>query len=337
MGDVIQKAMNYLQQEDILDVAYTYAIEHYELLVIAAAVVFIIVLSLWTMLERMQKRGWVALVPFYRFVVLFKAVGLSPWLALLLIVPGINLIMRVIFYVYVARKFSRSYLLVPCLTVMPLVFLPIVAFGDGQCPHVKVERRKREKKVRKNKRTTVEIMLPTEFEDSAKEKRSVTVTPQKSDEIKPETEPKKTISEVRVVKIHDVALSMAELKIQRQEAKNVKEKRKTAVAAKSAEPKLKYEEMKPQIPKADRMPTMGQGAISRNLAVQKEKAKEVQTSEYDRLLRKQQEAQKKRQERKPQQRKTPAVDVVAKRRKKPEKPAQKPKMAGNQVKVEFKE
>ena len=148
MGSLVEEIINYLKSEDILDLLYTYAVEHIELLCIVIAFVFIMVLCLWTMLERLQKRGWIALIPIYRFIVLFKAVGISPWLVILMLIPGVNLIMRTVFYVFIARRFDRSYWMGPGLLILPLVFLPIVSFGDGTCPHIRIPKQKRERKNR---------------------------------------------------------------------------------------------------------------------------------------------------------------------------------------------
>ncbi len=133
MGNLIEKVIYFLKHEDVFDVVYTFLLEHRELLLVVAAVLFILLLSLWTIAERLQKRGAIVLVPVYRFMVLFQQVGMKKWLGLLMIVPGVNLVLRAVFYVRIAQKFNRSYIFVPLLYIFPLIFLPIVAFGDGKC------------------------------------------------------------------------------------------------------------------------------------------------------------------------------------------------------------
>lgn len=80
-------------------------------------------------------QGWKNLIPIYRWAVLFRGVGLSPWLSLVMLLPGINLVLLIIFYFYLARVFRRSYFMVLGLIVLPVIFLPIFAFGEGKCDH----------------------------------------------------------------------------------------------------------------------------------------------------------------------------------------------------------
>ncbi len=145
MGETIREVISFLKNEDIIDYVYTLFKEKPELLIVAVAVVYIMVLSLWTMLERLRKRGAVALVPVYRFAKLFSGVGLNSWLSVLFLIPGVNFVMRAVFYTHVARKFHRSYFLVPFLVLLPIVFLPIVAFGDGRCNHTRLKKIKEKK------------------------------------------------------------------------------------------------------------------------------------------------------------------------------------------------
>lgn len=141
MKEFIQDFISHLKWDEIVDFCDTVIHERYELLLIAAAIVFIMVVCLSTILERLHERGIVALVPIYRFTVLFSRVGLSPALSLLMLIPGVNIIMRVVFYIFLARKFDRSYVWVPFLVLVPIAALPIVAFGEGHCIRVKIPKR----------------------------------------------------------------------------------------------------------------------------------------------------------------------------------------------------
>jgi len=104
-----------------------------KIIIIAAAIIGIV--SIWTIYERIDERGWKSLIPFYRWVVLFSGVGLSPWLSLLMVLPGINLVVSVVLYIYMARVFRRSYFFVLGLVLLPFIFIPIIAFGEGRCDH----------------------------------------------------------------------------------------------------------------------------------------------------------------------------------------------------------
>ncbi|MBR5389082.1 hypothetical protein IK146_00750 [Candidatus Saccharibacteria bacterium] len=180
MGGIVKEVISFFRRSDFVEVIFLYLSEHYELLLIAAAIIFIMVLSLWVILERLRKKGWVALIPLYRFVVLFKAIGLRTWCAVLMLIPGVNISMRIVFYIALAKRFNRNYFFVPLLVILPLVFLPIVAFGEGQHIYVKRERKLKKidsKHVRDREHYNVERPLPKEryvaYEDVGEAKEDV--------------------------------------------------------------------------------------------------------------------------------------------------------------------
>lgn len=356
MGDLIEKVTDFFKNEDLIDFVYTFFKERPELLIVVVAVVFIFVLSLWTMLERVQKRGVIALVPVYRFAALFKGVGLNPWLSILMIIPGVNFIMRIIFYVRVAKTFRRTYFMVPFLVVLPLLFLPIVAFGDGRCSHVRLPKVKKVKKSKVAKRMPeTEAEPKTNIESESFDSGWLT-----ADDILEEAMPKQAVAPSRSQKefvpkkkggfsikingddepvkrsggfsikvegddepeeIH--VLTMAELRQKRAQSKVMKNNNRHVVINDiSAPKKAKHiETKKPQqpvkkaavkVPKADRMPSMGQGPRSVDIARQRTKAEIVKGGEYERLLRKQQREQKNRES--GTRRGVRQMDIVAKKK-----------------------
>ena len=132
MGGLITDIRIFLSSDDWFGTVILYLTEHYELILVIVAMIFIFVLCLSVILGRLRKSGAIALVPVYRFVVLFKAIGISPWLVILMLIPGVNVIMRMVFYAFLTQKFNRNIFFVPALTVLPIVFLPILAFGEGK-------------------------------------------------------------------------------------------------------------------------------------------------------------------------------------------------------------
>lgn len=109
--------------------------ESLELKVVIIAVFLIVLVSVWTIYERVNEKGWKSLIPIYRWVAIFRGIGLNPWFSLLMLLPGFNLIMLVVFYVHLTRVFKHSYFMVLGLIFLPLVFIPIFAFSEGKCDH----------------------------------------------------------------------------------------------------------------------------------------------------------------------------------------------------------
>ena len=120
---------------DILESIALYISDHYEILIVAGSLLFISLLSVWIIYERLGISGWKSLIPIYRHCVIFKAVGLSPWLGIIMVLPVLNVPVYICFLIYLLRSFSRNYFFSIGLLLLPPLFLPILAFGDGHAIH----------------------------------------------------------------------------------------------------------------------------------------------------------------------------------------------------------
>ncbi len=281
MGGLFEQVKAFVQRDDLVETIVLFLQEHYELALVAIAIIFIFVLSLSTILQRLRKSSWIALVPIYRFVVLFKATGISPWYAILMLIPGVNLIMRVVFYVALVRKFNRNYFFVFLLTVLPLIFLPVVAFGDGHYIYIKRVKRPKEEKAR--------------FARSAQKEKGGT----SSSSIKnTQVEKVDTQSKVAPKAQHEYAapaLSMAEIRKQRAKAHIDRLNAKLESSRKMQAQTASQIRAKKLVQASKTMPEMQMGPKSRNINAQVKKASEM-TNEYERLLREQEARQRRRQQ-----------------------------------------
>lgn len=106
---------------------------------IAALIVFALTLiALWKIFEKAGEAGWKAIVPVYNLVVLFRLVGLSPWLILLYLLSGILLIgpiITLILSIVLAVKVSRAYghgggYALGLLFLSPIFYM-IIGFGSS--------------------------------------------------------------------------------------------------------------------------------------------------------------------------------------------------------------
>ena len=277
MGEIIQSIREFFQKGDVMETIVLFFSEHYELLLVIAAVIFILVLSLSVILQRLQKSSLVALVPVYRFAVIFKAIGIKSWCALLMLVPGINLLMRVYFYVVLVKKFNRNYGFVPFLVLLPLLFLPIVAFGEGRYIYIdKTKRESRQKKLERSKKPTKQVQKMAQ--PAAKE-------PEATDE-----------EIIRVLSMAEVRESRAQARAEKEE---IKETRKVQARMPLVRPAAQTAARSVQT--KDMMPMMRQGPMAQRTQVEKDVA-------YSRLLRQQEEEQRLRTQRR--QRMVPNCSVV---------------------------
>lgn len=120
---------------DILESIALYISDHYEILIIAGSLLFISLLSVWIIYERLGISGWKSLIPVYRHCAIFKAVGLNSWMGIFMVLPILNVPVYICFLIYLLRTFSRNYFFSIGLIILPPLFLPILAFGNGHAIH----------------------------------------------------------------------------------------------------------------------------------------------------------------------------------------------------------
>ena len=305
MNGILDKISRHLVWEDIFDFVRTIWEEHQELVLIVIALIFIIVLCLWTLLERLEEKGYISLIPLYRFVVLFSKIEIKPALAVLFIIPGINIIMRTVFYVKLAKKFNRSYFWVPFLCILPFPCLAIVAFGDGHCPHIKIEEHldRREKRLLSKK----QLVRNNTFKASDSElvnagTKNVEMSDNEIDKILQEEMAETPKGEENRV------LSMAELKTRKIQNKEEREQIKRGSANAFISPQTGDNKAGDRVKAANLMPEMRQGPKGQMLSELKKKgeaervknaeeSKREKNSQYERLLKAQKAAAGKRIER----------------------------------------
>lgn len=100
----------------------------------AIAGIFMIIAN-WKMYTKMNKPGWAVIIPFYSQWVLFEAVGMPGWYSLLALIPGAGAIVILVFmimaYIKLAKCFGKDGGFAVGLILIPIVFIPILAFGKA--------------------------------------------------------------------------------------------------------------------------------------------------------------------------------------------------------------
>lgn len=98
--------------------------------VILLVAVFAIV-CMWKIFSKAGQPGWAAIIPFYNSYVLFDIAWGNGLLFLLLCIPVANFIVMIILYVKLAQAFGYSAGFAVGLIFLPVIFLPILAFGNN--------------------------------------------------------------------------------------------------------------------------------------------------------------------------------------------------------------
>jgi hypothetical protein len=112
----------------------------------------VMIVSLWNIFEKAGEPGFAALIPVWREMVIAKIAGYHPALGLSFfagIVPCIGglfaLVMSVIFTLGIAKRFGKEGGFAVGLILLPLIFLPMLAFGDARYIGNQIDRRERKR------------------------------------------------------------------------------------------------------------------------------------------------------------------------------------------------
>lgn len=75
--------------------------------------------------------GWAAIVPIYNTYVMLKIVGRPGWWLALMLIPIVNIVLVIIMFVDLAKAFGKGGGFAVLLILLPLVGMPILAFGSA--------------------------------------------------------------------------------------------------------------------------------------------------------------------------------------------------------------
>lgn len=108
-------------------------------LIFALIVGAIMVVSYWKLFYKAGRPGWPAIVPVYNVIEMLKMCKLSPYYAFILIgafIPFIGtwvgLGFNIFISIFIAKAFGKTPGFTVGLILLPIVFYPILAFGDSK-------------------------------------------------------------------------------------------------------------------------------------------------------------------------------------------------------------
>lgn len=88
----------------------------------------------WKIFKKAGYAGWEAVVPIYNKYILAEMVLGNGWLSLLILVPYIGWVMELVLLYRLGKEFLMGTLFCLGLVLLPLIFLPILAFSNiGYC------------------------------------------------------------------------------------------------------------------------------------------------------------------------------------------------------------
>ncbi|WP_417352906.1 DUF5684 domain-containing protein [Flavobacterium alkalisoli] len=101
------------------------------ILIIALVVWLISVISYWKIFTKAGKPGWASLIPIYNTIVIIEIVKKPVWWFFLLLIPIVNIVYAIWIINLLSKSFGKSEGFTVGLILLPVVFLPILAFDKS--------------------------------------------------------------------------------------------------------------------------------------------------------------------------------------------------------------
>ena len=105
-------------------------------LVFVLAIAVVMLISMWKVFSKAGQPGWAILVPIYNLITLLKVVRKPVWWILLMFIPFVNFIIVILIYLELAKVFGKDTGFGLGIVFLPIIFLPMLAFGDSKYVHI---------------------------------------------------------------------------------------------------------------------------------------------------------------------------------------------------------
>lgn len=101
--------------------------------ILYAALMVFLIICLWKVYDKAGYPGWACIVPFYGWWVLFEITCKKNLLwFILMFVPVANYVSLIVCYIGLAKSFGKGVGMVLMLIFLPVIALPMLAFGDAE-------------------------------------------------------------------------------------------------------------------------------------------------------------------------------------------------------------
>ncbi len=100
---------------------------------VAIALTFFRYIYMWKLYKKVGRKPWTALVPVLSELMLVDICGKPWWWAIMMYLPGAQIVFGILMYLDLARAFNKSGAWAAGLYFLPFVFFPILAFSTDAC------------------------------------------------------------------------------------------------------------------------------------------------------------------------------------------------------------
>ena len=106
---------------------------------IACVIVILQIIAMWKIFKKAGQKGWKSIIPIYNLVILYRIIGISPWLILLYLtawIPFVGFIVSIVLTIYqansLAKSFGKDIGYTIGLIFLPPIFYMILGLGSAQ-------------------------------------------------------------------------------------------------------------------------------------------------------------------------------------------------------------
>lgn len=101
-------------------------------LLLVLALGLLVIVSFWMVFAKAGEAGWKSLIPIYNMYVLLLISGKPGWWLLLLFIPVVGSIFHLLAMLSLAERFGKGALYGVGLFFLPMIFFPLLAFGEAR-------------------------------------------------------------------------------------------------------------------------------------------------------------------------------------------------------------
>lgn len=124
-------SMNYVSYDESTHVSVSEGALGLGMLAFWLAFIVVMIASGWKIFTKAKLPGWGILVPIYNVYLQFKLAGHPNW-AWWLLLPPVAAILLIVANFKIAKKFGKGTGFALGLWFLPIIFYPILAWGDAQ-------------------------------------------------------------------------------------------------------------------------------------------------------------------------------------------------------------
>lgn len=86
----------------------------------------------WFLFKKMGREGWEAIIPIYNKIIEIETLDMPSYMVILLFIPPLTLLVNVLISINIGRKFDKDTGFTVGLILLPIIFYPILVFGNSK-------------------------------------------------------------------------------------------------------------------------------------------------------------------------------------------------------------